>query len=83
MNLERTVKLGQLASAEKAAKEAAIRIDRLKREMRLYLSEHARPEDLDAAKIQQIADDLLAANGDYHGALTTVRALREELGIDG
>lgn len=81
MNLERTMKLGQLAQAEKDAREFAISIDGLKREMRLYLIDNAKPADLNAERVHQLSEHLVKAHGHYAQALDCIAKLREELGL--
>lgn len=81
MNLERTLKQGQLATAEQEARALAIRIHGLKRELRLYLAEHESPEELEASRVQQLSEDLTRAHMDYEARLKTIASLREDLGL--
>ncbi len=75
------MKLGQLAERENEAKILAIAIHGLKLEMRLYLSEHAKPDELAVDRVRQLADELVTAHTRYAVLLTEVAALREELGL--
>ena len=81
MNMERTMKLGQLSEREGDARALAIRIHGLKREMRLYLAEHASLESFDAARVRQLSDDLCEGQARYHVLLKEIGELREELGL--
>ena len=75
------MKLGQLAEAEHEAKERALQIAGIKREMRLYLAEHTTPASLEATRLRQLTEGLVEAHARYHAALATSTALREELGL--
>ncbi len=81
MNMERTMKLGQLSEREGEARALAIRIHGLKREMRLYLAEHLTAEAIDAARVRQISDDLCESHARYQVLLKEIGELREELGL--
>lgn len=81
MNLERTMKQGQLATAEQEARSLAIRIQGLKRELRIYLAEHQAPQDLEASRVQQLSEDLTSAHMDYEARINTIAALRDDMGL--
>lgn len=81
MNAERTMQLGQLAEAEHKMKQLAIAISGLKKEMRIYLAEHAKPEELEAARVGQLAEHLRKAHEDFESYRNTVTSLRDDLGL--
>jgi len=81
VNLERTMKQGQLKEAEDDAKALAIKIAGLKQEMRLYLAQHADPASLDSERLKQLSEDLYRAHQDYTARLHLSTELRNDLGL--
>jgi hypothetical protein len=81
MNLERTMKLGQLAERESEAKQLAIKLHGIKLEMRVYLAEHINPQDLAVDRLRQLSEELGQAHTRHDALLREITVLREELGL--
>jgi len=81
MSLERTMKMGQLKEREDEAKTLAIRMAGAKRDLRLYLPEVGKLEDLDPQRIHQLSKELGDAHERYATVLEEIAALREDLGL--
>ncbi|WP_447978095.1 hypothetical protein [Candidatus Nitrospira bockiana] len=78
---ERLLNLGRLQEKEQQARLLAIKIHRLKDEIRRETDPHRRIEDLNVTALRVALEDLGTANARYEQLLSEIAALREDLGL--
>lgn len=78
---ERLLNQGRLVEAEQRAQHLAIKLHGLKRQLREQTDPHRPIAELDVSVLRVVLDDLATTEAEYQRTLTTIAALREDLGL--